>query len=184
MGAVSTTSLRPASGEARRAAEVVARLRALRSVCAVGVGWGALSIGLWRMGHTPAVDTGPLPLDAWYLWQGCLLPVLLPLLFSVHAWITERVVARGGLDWSRLARAYAGSVGLVLVLPESVALWWGGVDALKDVAPVSGMMLPWVAWCATGVALRRDVGLEMRSALARCLPGLMAQTALGAILLR
>lgn len=150
----------------------------------VGVAWGLLSLGLWRSGHAPAVDTGPLPHADWYLWQGLMLPVLLPLLFAVHAAITGRVVGavRGG--WGGLALAYGASVLLALVVPEAVAFLVAGPGALSAVARVSGAGMPLAALASTGWVLHRERGLGMAAGVARALPGLLAQASLGAVFLR
>jgi len=166
----------PASGGGRR--------RALGLVAVVGLAWSLLSLALWRAGHAPAVDIGPLPHADWYLWQGLMLPLLLPLLFAIHAGITVRIAgpARGG--WGGLARAYSASVLLMLVLPEAVALVVGGPAALSAVARFSGAGMPMAALAATTWVLHRERGIGMVEGAGRALPGLLAQAVLGAVFLR
>ena len=150
----------------------------------VGLAWGLLSLGLWRSGQTPAVDTGPLPHADWYLWQGVMLPVLLPVLFAVHATITGRVAGEVRGAWGGLACAYGGSVLLALVIPEAVALLVAGPGALSAVARVSGAGMPLAALAATAWVLHRERGLGVAAGVARSLPGLLSQAVLGAVFLR
>ncbi|MEC8422624.1 MAG: hypothetical protein VX000_02540, partial [Myxococcota bacterium] len=143
-----------------------------------------LCLALHQEGSVPSGPTAFIAPARWYLMQACILPLLLVGLWRVLVLVTVWLVPPGPDLSMELARAYAGSIALGLVVPESIALLVGGPDALGRVAPFAGAMLLGFAWASVAMVLRRGRSLGWRSAIVRSLPGLVAQAVLGAPFLR
>lgn len=153
-------------------------------MASAGAAWSGLCLALHHGGHVPSGPTLVVPPGRWYLMQAAILPPLLVGLWWVVVVVTRRMVPPGPDLATPLARAYAGSVAGGLVAPESVALFVGGPDALRRVAPFAAAMLLGSAWISVAVVLRRGRSLGWWSSIVRSLPGLVAQAALGAPFLR
>ncbi len=149
-----------------------------------GALWASLCLALFAGGHMPSGPTGPVPPGQWYLVQAALLPLLLPGLWRLQAAVTCRLLPPGPDPTAALGWSYAGAVSFALVVPEVVAFSVGGISSLRSVAPLAGGAMALSAWGGAAVALRRVRGLGWGAALARSLPGLLAQAIVGAPFLR
>jgi hypothetical protein len=158
--------------------------RAGLAVAATGVLWAGLCLSLFASGHAPSGPTGPLSREHWYLAQAALLPLLLPALWWLQVAVTRRVLPAGSDPAAALGWAYAGAVCFALVLPEAAAFLSGGMTALRSVAPIAGAAMVLAAWGGAAAALRRVRGIGWGEAVARSLPGLLAQAIVGAPFLR
>ncbi|MGE0789059.1 MAG: YIP1 family protein [Sandaracinaceae bacterium] len=161
----------------------------LGAVTLTGMSWGAFTLILWAAGREARFTLLPIDGHDYYLLQGVLMLPLLSGLYWVFATVAHRLALRWGGHGSeagtRAALGFAYGVPLALhVAAELFAYLFVGPDAMSWVARVSMPLASIYALALSTLALIVVHGLPRGRAAAAALLGLLAQLALGALVLR
>jgi hypothetical protein len=158
------------------------------AVALAGFGWALLCLVLHRAGHAPSVTL--LPIEPYYLAQAAFVVPLLFVLWGLCSVVAQRVARALGGSGSGMATANVLGVALaapllvLFILPDAVAYRALGFEALATLvrftAPLS---LAATLWLAT-LALRSAHSLSTPRSFVAGAAGVIAQAALGGILLR
>lgn len=149
-----------------------------------GLVWTLLCAVLWRDGHQPHAGPLGVQIQNWYLIQGVITPVLIPLLAWIHTETTARLIPTTTASVHQLTRAYAVALTVALLGPELLAYALGGFALLSAIAPVCGLLVVISAWASAAFVVRRQGDASWPTAITRVLPGLVLQAAVGAMVLR
>lgn len=162
----------------------------LLPVLALGALHASFALLLHLGGHAPSVTLVPIPRERYYLWQSAFVAPL-----YVALWLIDAAVAHGlsrkaggrgsfGATLAVVGVGYAAPLALLFVVPDLVVYLSAGHAALgkamRYYAPLAAI------GCAalSALGLREAHGLSGGRAAAIAVAGLVAQAAVGGVLLR
>lgn len=187
---------RGASGRSRLSAVHWQSSRGPWLLALAALGWSGLSLWLGLSGLAPTrapwlgVTLLRVKAEDWYFAQAALIPAVLAaqvwVMVKVAVWFgRRRGVATHAADWARpLSAALGVSLLVGLIIPDLLAFALWGKAGLRSALLWTSSLTPLLAWALVSLVVRRTLRPRWLATLGIAWVLLLAQAALGGLLLR